>query len=75
MLNTVLDRSGGLFSHAGGGSQCTRPGTQPWPPGDPNLMGEAEPHPDHTLVKKNGVKTGQRDPEWAEGTRRLVSPL
>ena len=26
-------------------------------------MGEAEPHPNHTPVKKNGVKTGQRDPE------------
>lgn len=26
-------------------------------------MGEAEPHPNHTPVKKNEVKTGQRDPE------------
>lgn len=38
-------------------------------------MGEAKPHSGHTPVKENRVKTGQRDPEWAVGTRRLVSPF
>lgn len=40
-------------------------------PGVPSLMREAEPHPNHIPVRKNDIKTGQKDPQGAVGTRKL----